>query len=428
MRYLKLFIIVFSIFVAFELQSCGGKRPVEPQTVKNITNPKYYYKLGVANLQGGELSQALYYLKKAYKLAPNDPKILNALGIAYARAGEKDKSREMFLKAIKIAPELGESYTNLGVLYASEGKYDKAIKYLKLATEADEYKNKDKAFFNLAIIYKKNGNDELFEEYLKKALTFNPYRTKAYILLGEFYLKQKRYLDAFDIYLTALNMGIGEPEIYLGLGKSHYYLKNIEKAKYYLRKVVKIAKRNKPLVADEAETFLKKIEKEERLGSKRGETNIVREDFFIKKPTKEKKDEYEYSTGRELPPASKPIQKPKWRYKSYLEDEQPVAKRKKVRAYGSKYKRKRRPRFVYKYFLQLGLFSSVDNAKKLALRVKAFKVKPKIIKEKIGKTVYYRVIIGYFKSSTEAKNARKKLIERTPFFRRAIIKYVKTQK
>ncbi len=415
-----LFITVFLFTSITNFYSCATKPPVNNRESSTIKNPKYYYKLGLAHLESGELSQAIYYLKKAYELDSNDINIVNALGIAYARAGEKEKAKNLFLKALRINPNKGETYTNLGVLLASEGKYDKALKYFKRAISLDEYKNRDKALFNIALVYKRKGNFNLFEEYLKKTITFNPYFTRAYILLGDYYLKNKRYIDAYDIYLTALNMGIDLPEIYFGLGKSHYYLNNLNKAKYYLKKALRMTKN--PILKQQIEEFLDKIRK--RSSIKNGEqTNIVNENFFIKRPTEpnvKKGEEIEKNTV-----SKNPLQEVKLKYRSYFEEDK--KKRKKIIRYGYKKKKYKIPKVKFKYYLQIGLFSGYKNAFKLYTRLRALGVKSKIIKYKVGNKHYYKVIVGYFKSPSKAKKFKKEvLVPKDPYFKRAIIKYEKS--
>ncbi len=417
---LKILIITVFLFTSItNFYSCATKPSVNNRESSTIKNPKYYYKLGLAHLESGELSQAIYYLKKAYELDSNDIDIVNALGIAYARAGEKEKAKSLFLKALKINPNKGETYTNLGVLFASEGKYDDALRYFQKAVSLDEYKNRDKAFFNIALVYKRKGNFNLFEEYLKKTITFNPYFTRAYILLGDYYLKNKRYIDAYDIYLTAINMGIDLPEIYFGLGKSHYYLNNLNKAEYYLKKALRIAKN--PILKQQIEEFLDKMHKRSSIKNEE-RTNIVNENFFIKKPVEpkvEKKDEIVKHTV-----SKKPLQEVKPKYRSYFEEDK--KKKKKVIRYGYKKKKYKIPKVKFKYYLQVGLFSNYENAFKLYTRLRALGVKSKIIKYKVGNKHYYKVIVGYFKSSSKAKKFKEEVLApKDPYFKRAIIKYEK---
>ena len=413
-----LLISIIFIFSANTFISCSPKPKVSQKAT--IENPKYYYKLGLANLEGGELSQAIYYLKKAYQLAPNNVDIINALGVAYARAGENEKAKKLFLKALKLDPKRGETYTNMGVLLASEGKYDEALKYFQKAISLDEYKNRDKAFFNIALVYKKKGNFNLYEEYLKKTITFNPYFAKAYILLGDYYLKNKRYIDAYDIYLTALNMGLELPEIYFGLGKAHYYLNNITKSRYYLKKALKLAKN--PVLKQKIEEFMEKLNRPKR--EVEGKTNIISDDFFIKKPSSEKELTKNKPINEPIKNtvAKKPLQEVKPKYRKYFTDD--TKKKKKIIRYG--YKKYKIPKVKFKYYLQVGLFSNYKNAFKLYTRLKALGVKSKIIKYKVGNKYYYKVIVGYFRSASKARKFKNEvLVPKDPYFRRAIVKYIK---
>jgi type IV pilus biogenesis/stability protein PilW len=433
-RGLKLIITTLTISSVLYLSGCAVK-PSSPSGAGGVAvssstekSSMYYYKLGLAHLENGSMSQALFYLKKAYDLNPNNYQILNALGIAYARVGEIQKAEKFLKKAIAINPNLGEAYTNLGVLYASQQRYKEAIKYLEKAVSIDEYKNKDKALFNLALIYLKMGNPVKYEEYMKKSIAYNPYNVLAYTSLGNYYLKNKRYLNAYDVYLTALSNGLETPEILAGLGKTHYYLRNYEKAEFYLNKALKMTKNN-PLLRQEIETYLAKIKRKKQLAQNYNKTNIVNEDFFIK-PPQEGNKEKETKTNNETidlskyQPAKKPIKKKS--YPRYTPPKTTTTKKKVIR-YGYPTKKKT-PKLYYKYYLQIGVFSNYNNALRTKRRVSALGVDAKIITEKVGNDRFYRVIIGYFKSSSEARRKKDELVKLNPFFRRAIIKYKKEGK
>ncbi len=430
MRGLKLIITTLAISSALYLSGCavkpssssGGGVVASGDVEKSSM---YYYKLGLANLENGSMSQALFYLKKAYDLNPNNYQILNALGIAYARVGEIKKAEKYLKKAIAINPNAGEAYTNLGVLYASQQKYKEAIKYLEKAVSIDEYKNKDKALFNLALIYLKIGNPVKYEEYMKKSIAYNPYNVLAYTSLGDYYLKNKRYLNAYDVYLTALSNGLETAEVLAGLGKTHYYLRNYDKAEFYLKKALKMSKSN-PLLRQEIETYLAKIKRKKQLAQNYNKTNIINEDFFIKPPKKEN-DTGKTSSNSSIDlskyqPAKKPIKK-----KTYPKYTSQKTTKKKVIRYGYPTKKKT-PKLYYKYYLQIGVFSNYNNALRTKRRISALGVDAKIITERVGNDKFYRVIIGYFKSSSEARRKKAELVKLNPFFRRAIIKYKKEGK
>jgi len=453
LRHFKFLIISLFLFNLFYLSGCSTKQnqtATDTGASIGVDNKKaaYYYKLGLANLETGNMSQAIFYLKKAYEIDPNNYQVLNALGIAYARVGEYAKAEQLLKKAISLHPNKGEAYTNLGVLYASLKKYNESIKYLQKAVSLDGYKNKDKALFNLALIYLKLGNHEKYEEYIKKSIAYNPYNALAYVSLGNYYLKNGQYLNAYDVFLSALSNGLETPEILVGLGKTHYYLKNYDKAKYYLNKASKMVKNN-PLLKQEIETYLAKIKRKEMIRERTDfadRTDVINEDYFVQPPEKETpRDSYQVDNrgdGEEIDlakyqPPSQPIQTTKkkrtYTKKTSYTPKKTTSKKststttktkKPVIRYGYPEK-KTLPKTIYKYYLQIGVFSNYNNALRTKKRVEALGVDAKIVKVKIGNDTYYRVIVGYFKSNTEARRKKIELAQKNPFFKRAIIKYTK---
>jgi len=450
----KLIIISLITIGLFYLTSCGAKQTASPtgeatstSTEINTRNPMYYYNIGLAKLEDGNMAEAIAYLNKAYKLAPRDYNILNALGIAYGRVGEYDKAEKFLKKAIAVQPNKGEAYTNLGVLYAIQKRYKDAIKYLSKAVSLENYKNKDKALFNLALLYLKLGDNENYEKYIRKSIAYNPFNPLPYVSLGNYYLKNRQYLNAYDVFLSALSNGLETPEIFLGLGKTHYYLKNYDKAKHYLNKAARMVKNN-PLLKQEIETYLAKIKRKEALAQTDNyydNTDILNESYFPT-PQEEKRKSYGYTDNSKnveddiidlskYQPAKERIQTPKKRrtYTSYKKPKTTTKKRtttvstkkKKIISYGYPEK-KTLPKLLHKYYIQVGAFSTYSKALEVKKRIEALGVNAKIIRGKVDK--YYKVIIGYFDSSTEAKRKRDELAKLNPLFRRAIVKYVKEGK
>jgi len=378
-------------------------------------NADYYYKIGLSYLSSGNNSQAIYYLTKSYEINPDNPEVLNALGIAYSSVGEFKKAEKFFLRAIELAPEKGEVYTNIGIILAEEKKYNKAIWYLKKAIQNPNYKNKEKAFYNLALIYKKMGDDEKYEEHLKKALSYNPYFVNAYISLGNYYLSKKDYRNALDVFTKGYNIGIYIPEIYMGLGKSYYFLGKLPKAKYYFLKAKKFAKDN-VFISGEADRFIKKIneeiakQKEEELKRKQAELEKLEKVKQLEEITDEATLEEGTTTVVPVKKAEKVVKKedkiPKL--------EKPVLKK-------NLKEEKKEIKNIIKFYVQVGVFSKKIYAEQTVKKLKEQNFKPLLIKKNMDGKPYYFVIIGYFNSYLEASKFYRKKLKPKGF--RGIVKF-----
>ncbi len=400
------FLVLF-ISVVFFFSCASTQKNVEKAAHKT---GDYYYKIGLSYLDSGNNSQAIYYLTKAYELNPNNPDVLNALGIAYSSVREFKKAEKFFLRAIELAPEKGELYTNLGVILAEEKKFNKAIWYLKKAVENPEYKNKEKAYYNLALIYKKMGDEKKYEENLKKALSYNQYFINAYLSLGNFYLNNKRYQEALNVYMKAYDVGIFTPEVYLGLGKSYYYIGKLPKAKYYFLKAKKFAKDN-IFVLNESEKYIEKInrklaqEKEKQIKEKQAEIEKLEK----VKQLEEISDE---STIEEGMVSLEPVKKNQIEKKAVVKSPK-------------KEEKKEKPVYKTRFFIQLGAYSKKEYATDLIRKLKEKGFKPELVEKNMDGKMFYFVIIGYFKSYLEASNFYREKIKPEGF--PGIVKFERTK-
>ena len=117
-----------------------------------------YIRIGEANIQAGQYTQALKELIEAEKLTPNDPKVHYYLGIAYERKGFVDDSVKEFQKAIALKPDYSEALNYLGTIYLTRGRYDEAILSFNRAVANPLYETPSVAFYNMGRAYVAKGD------------------------------------------------------------------------------------------------------------------------------------------------------------------------------------------------------------------------------------------------------------------------------
>lgn len=125
-------------------------------------NPVFYNNLGWAILRqndASKLDEAQKYANKAIELDPIYDSAIGCLGVIAFKKGNLLESEDYFLRSIQLSTSRG-SYTDLGALYAQTGRYEDA------------------------------------EANLLKSIQFNRNDERAYIELGNLYLKQERIKDA----------------------------------------------------------------------------------------------------------------------------------------------------------------------------------------------------------------------------------------
>ncbi len=364
-------LISILIVISMVLSSCTTKVSETSYTKKR--NWEYYYKLGLSYISSGNNSKALSYLSKAYELNPKNADILNALGITYAAVGNLEKAEQMFLKAISVDPNKAETYTNLGALYAQMQKYQKAIDYLKKAAGIVSYYEKEKAYYNLALVYKKIGNLKKYEEYMNKAISYKVTFTPAYISLSNFYISRGEMDKAKDVLTRALNYGISDPYIYLNLGKVYYAYGNIEQAKKYLKKAYKLS--DNSFIREEAKKLLGYIALNKPYPAP-VKKEVLKERLKNSYVLTEKEENTENEEKKEEVSQIDEITK---------KQEEP-----------------KKEKSNFKFFIQVGVFSSKEKADTFSNQLVLNGLKPELKERTIAGKVYYYVIIGYFKNYLEA--------------------------
>jgi Flp pilus assembly protein TadD len=110
--------------------------------------------LGYLEYTHGEYKEAVKYLKRATKLAPNDSRIWNNLGLAQSELGKFDDAYKSFARAT------GELNGRLSVAarLESKGETDKAIKQLEKALALQP--NSSEVLGRLATLYDRSGRPE----------------------------------------------------------------------------------------------------------------------------------------------------------------------------------------------------------------------------------------------------------------------------
>jgi Flp pilus assembly protein TadD len=110
--------------------------------------------LGYLEYTRGEFKEAVKYLKRAAKLAPNDQRIWNNLGLAQAQLGKFDDAYKSFARS---AGEFN-GRLNVAARLESQGATDKAIKQLQKALALQP--NSSEVMGRLATLYDRSGRLE----------------------------------------------------------------------------------------------------------------------------------------------------------------------------------------------------------------------------------------------------------------------------
>jgi tetratricopeptide (TPR) repeat protein len=140
-----------------------------------------------------ETLAALFYLKKAYSLAPRDPDVVATFGSYYYDLGEYQKAMEYYQK-------LGEKSNNVEI------------------------------YLNKAKVYEKWGDSANWFKELKNAETITSNNYQVALELGNYFYAEKNYDSALEYYNLAQSLNPDDVEGLLRLVKLYIEQKNFEKA------------------------------------------------------------------------------------------------------------------------------------------------------------------------------------------------------
>ncbi len=231
--------------------------------------PYLYYQRGEAYYFMDKMDYAAKDFETAVKLFEKrkNKKILAEsyihLGAAYTDMGQTKIASQNILKGLNLGTELNNpeiishAYTELAHIYYLNDDIRNTIKYLKKT--ADLYKKiKDTIgmsiiYNNIAMVYKKQKNNEPAIEYLNKILDLHiedkiePYNLMIlYTNLGTLTFDETDdKKKAYEYYNKALDIAarnnIKPVRTYLSISKLNEKLNEIDSARFYMEKVIKIS-------------------------------------------------------------------------------------------------------------------------------------------------------------------------------------------
>ncbi|NOZ46701.1 MAG: tetratricopeptide repeat protein [Chlorobi bacterium] len=183
----------------------------------------YYHYKGLLSYYSGNISQALDFLFKSYKIRKdiNDKKELasscRVIGVMFADQNLHEKALEYYNQSLALSKQITDStgmasaYNNIGVVYQDKKKYNKAManykKALELVKNSTDYASIGLYYNNIANIYLWQKNYEQAKKYYFKSLKNKNisgdfvYLTTLFSDLATFYYKTGKTDSAF-IFLS----------------------------------------------------------------------------------------------------------------------------------------------------------------------------------------------------------------------------------
>ena len=136
--------------------------------VRDPTNDKAHYNLGLILHQQGKLNEAVSHYKQALAISPGNFDYRNNLAAALAAQGKLEDAIEQFQQALIIQPQNVKAHFNLGNALFSDGQHDAASKQFRRVIELDP--NHARAHNNLAVALKETGQLQEAYRYRNEAM------------------------------------------------------------------------------------------------------------------------------------------------------------------------------------------------------------------------------------------------------------------
>jgi len=184
--------------------------------------------LGLIALQGGDYYQAAKLISKAVDIYPHNPAFFYHLGVALQELGELDGAMTGYDLATAMKPDFTEAWYNWGNALQKRERFEEAVAcYDKAISGKGDF---PEAHYNRAMAFKEL---EKYEEALlayDQAIALKPDYGEAYFGRGNTLAELKRPLDALTDYDHALSLRPDYTEVYLGRGIILQGLKRLDEA------------------------------------------------------------------------------------------------------------------------------------------------------------------------------------------------------
>ena len=140
-----------------------------------------YAGLGVIYQEQGQLAEAIWYMERAFELAPNNEETRNTLRLLYLQRDGAEPDRIRHTKAA------------LARLYARGGQYRQAIEEFRRLLEAEEHRGRMDLKVSLAETLWRDSRREQAAELTREILQAAPDCLKAILLLGKITIEKGRH-------------------------------------------------------------------------------------------------------------------------------------------------------------------------------------------------------------------------------------------
>lgn len=208
-------------------------------TILNPEDYRSFLRAGYAYALKGEDQNAIAYMQKGVKLAPDNPDMLRGYADVLFFSGRGEEALDSYKKILEKTPQDVEILKEVASIYSAARDYDQALTYLEKAVEVEpDYKD---GLFNIGEIYRQKVNQTIDALDSLKTET-GEYRKdeQSAARVEELLQKKKEYLSAAQAaYQQAMELDTTDVEAMDRLAKVYQEQEKFDEALSLLQALVK---------------------------------------------------------------------------------------------------------------------------------------------------------------------------------------------
>jgi type IV pilus assembly protein PilF len=228
------------IFVSLFLTHCRTFQASQEKATLHAAN-------GNALYQNENYPLALKEFLTAENLDPESPTIQNSLGLTYFMRERYSLSIKHFENALKLNSKFTDARNNLGRAYTEVGRFQDAEKMLNIVLNDLTYPAQERAYINMGLNYFVQKKYDQAKDNFLKAINIQADNCLAHTYYGRSFFEMQNYDSSISALDKAIEfcqkLMIDEPHYYSAL--SYYRLGEKQKSINRFEEVIKLYPRGK---------------------------------------------------------------------------------------------------------------------------------------------------------------------------------------
>jgi protein O-GlcNAc transferase len=208
-------------------------------------SPDRLYKFAVAAFGLRLIDDAIWAVKRAIEVRPDEPSYYLVLGIMQLGLKQPDlqDAEESFRASLKRQPDNTQAQLHLGYVLLKQRKYSDARVWLEKSIQKQT--GSPEAFYYLGLTAQEQNENERAIELFQKAIQLEPAFANAHIALGAVYLKLKNYPRAQEELENGVKLNPDSSKAHYNLAILYARLKDPRRAQEEMRIIEKLKSEGK---------------------------------------------------------------------------------------------------------------------------------------------------------------------------------------